>query len=150
MSKMIGYMVTWTTYGSWLQGDGRGYVRHGETVPGDQRLVRANLRHQKSQTVRLSSNEKAIIRQAILNEAARIGHRIEALAVCTYHVHLVARPGRESIEQIVSRYKNVAMFALCNRGRARRIWTRGFDKRFCFSEEDVNRRIAYVKRHESD
>jgi hypothetical protein len=29
MSKIIGYMVTWTTYGSWLPGDERGYVKDG-------------------------------------------------------------------------------------------------------------------------
>jgi hypothetical protein len=26
MKRIIGYMVTWTTYGSWLQGDKRGLV----------------------------------------------------------------------------------------------------------------------------
>ncbi len=26
---MIGYMLTWTTYGSWLQGDERGWRKDG-------------------------------------------------------------------------------------------------------------------------
>jgi len=30
MSKLVGYMVTWTTYGSWLQGDKRGFVKDGK------------------------------------------------------------------------------------------------------------------------
>ncbi len=30
MASMIGYMLTWTTYGTWLRGDKRGYVKDGE------------------------------------------------------------------------------------------------------------------------
>jgi len=105
---------------------------------------------QKSVTVTLDSEQKTVIRRAILQEAERIGHKIEALAVCTNHVHLVARTCEESIESIVSRYKNVAMFALYKDGPVRRIWTRGFDKRFCFNEKSLNQRIEYVKRHAPD
>ncbi len=109
---MIGYMVTWTTYGSWLPGDERGYVKNGKTLAGDSRILKASQERQKSATVKLDSRQKACVRRAILDEAERIGQTIEALAVCTSHVHLVARPSRESIEAAVSRYKNVARFAL--------------------------------------
>jgi len=30
MARMIGYMLTWTTYRTWLQGDKRGYVKDDE------------------------------------------------------------------------------------------------------------------------
>lgn len=72
MSKMIGYMVTWTTYGSWLQGDRRGYVKNGRILPGNERIKRANQRFQKSATVRLNSQQRDIVRQAILGEAKRM------------------------------------------------------------------------------
>ena len=150
MSKMLGYMVTWTTYGSWLQGDQRGYVKHGKITPGNPKILQACRRLQKSPSVKLDSEAKAIVRQAILNEAKRIGHTIEALVVCTNHVHLVAYPCQESIELIVSRYKNVAMFALRKHGQVGRTWARSFDKRFCFSQDDLNRRIEYVNKHRSD
>ncbi len=32
MGKTLGYMVTWTTYGSRLQGDARGFVKDGAEV----------------------------------------------------------------------------------------------------------------------
>ena len=35
---MIAYMVTWTTYGSWLQGDKRGYVKDGQILGGNYNL----------------------------------------------------------------------------------------------------------------
>ncbi|GAI72956.1 unnamed protein product, partial [marine sediment metagenome] len=147
MSKMIGYMVTWTTYGSWLQGDERGYVKHGKIISGNPKILQVCQKLQKSASVKLDFEDKAIVRQAILNEAKRIGPTIEALAVCSNHVHLVALPCQESIEQIVSRYKNVAMFALRKHGQVSRIWARSFDKRFCFSQDDLNRRIEYVNKH---
>ena len=32
--RIIGYMVTWTTYGTWVQGEKKGYVKNGKTWPG--------------------------------------------------------------------------------------------------------------------
>jgi REP element-mobilizing transposase RayT len=145
---MVGYMVTWTTYGTWLPGDERGYVKGGKVLPANPKIKQASRSLQKSTTLILNLRQKTIIRKAILQEAEKIGHKIEALAVCTNHIHLAARPCRENIEEIVSRYKNIAMFALRKHGRTGRIWTRGFDKRFCFNERSLKQRIEYVKKHD--
>ena len=147
MAKTFGYMLTWTTYGSWLQGNERGYVKDGQILRGNKKLVDLCEKFQKEHTVKLRDNEKDIVRQAILNEAERIGQTIEALAVCSNHIHVVARYFPEPIGQMVSRLKNVTSSALRKHGRAGRVWTRGFDKRFCFNQEDLVRRIQYVKNH---
>jgi REP element-mobilizing transposase RayT len=144
MDKMVGYMVTWTTYGTWLQGDKRKYVKDGEILPGDKELEEANKRQQKSGTVRLTSGQKNIVKDAILKEAQRIGQEILAISVFSNHVHVVVGSINESIENTVSRYKNVATCALKKAGLTERIWTRGFNKRFCFSSEELERKIAYV------
>jgi hypothetical protein len=149
VSKMIGYMVTWTTYGSWLQGDHRGYVKRGKIMSGNERILQSNRKLQRSKTVRLNPSQRAIVRQTILDEAKKTGQMIEAIAVCEHHVHIVARPCQEPIGQVVSRYRNAAMFALSGRGQVARIWTRGFDKRFCFTEDDIGFRIEYVRKHQS-
>jgi REP element-mobilizing transposase RayT len=147
MGKVIGYTVTWTTYGTWLQGDKRGYVKGGKTLTGDEKIKEICQKLQKQPTVILNKVEKETVQQAILTEAEKGGQTIKALVVCTNHVHLIAKPCCESIEKIVSRYKNVAMFALYNLGRKGRIWSHGFDKRFCFTEDELTRRIEYVRRH---
>ncbi len=147
MSNMIAYMVTWTTYGSWLQGDPRGYVKDGKIMPGNKQIQLANKKLQKTEDIKLNSEQRAIVYQAILNEAKRIGQTIDAISICEHHVHIVARPCQESIPQVVSRYKNVAMFTLCKNAQIGRIWTRGFDKRFCFTEDDLKHRIDYVYKH---
>ena len=147
MSEIIGYMLTWTTYGTWLQGDGREYVKNGKILLENKGLEKANRKKQKSESVILTAQEKQIIHQIILAEADRIGHSIEALGVCTNHIHLVARPHSESIEKIAGRYKSLTTSALWGNGRTGRIWTKGFDRRFCFSEEELLRKIQYVNNH---
>ena len=66
MEKLIGYMVTWTTYGTWLQGDKRGYVKGGKILPGGDKLKAANQNQQKFQTVKLNHTQKQIVQNAIL------------------------------------------------------------------------------------
>ncbi len=140
-------MLTWTTYGTWLEGDKRGYVKDGRILEGDQTLFELCKGLQKGQTVRLTKSEKEIVRRVILSESQRIGQKIEALAVCTNHLHLAARPCDKSIERVVSMYKSVATRALRPGGRSGPIWTTGFDKRFCFTEADLARKIEYIQNH---
>jgi len=147
MSKIVGYMVTWRTYGSWLPGDERGYVIDGQILHGDLKILERNKKRQKSPTVKLNKKEIHLVRQTILNEAKRIGQKIVALTVCTNHVHLTARANTKSIEDIVGRYKSITTRALWVLGRKGRIWTKGYDKRFCFSEEELKQKIQYVNRH---
>ncbi len=73
MARMIGYMLTWTTYGTWLQGDKRGYVKDGEVLGEDRRLYEDNQGHLKGRTKRLDKRDKIIVRDAILSEAKRLG-----------------------------------------------------------------------------
>jgi REP element-mobilizing transposase RayT len=147
MGKMIGYMVTWTTYGTWLQGDKRRYTQDGKILPADAELENANKRLQKCDIVRLTSVQKKVVNNAILEEAKRIGQKVFALAVCSNHIHLVVSKQNESIESAVSRYKNVATAALKKTGLLERVWTRGFDKQFCFDNAALEKRIEYVLRH---
>ena len=148
MSRIVGYMLTWTTYGTWLPGDQRGYVKDGQILPGDIRTLERNKKRQKSSIVKLDITEKEIVSKIILAEAKRIGHQIEACIVFSNPVHLVARPNSESIEEVVGRYKSVTTRALWQHGLKGRIWTKGYDKRFCFSEKEFTARIKYVQNHQ--
>jgi REP element-mobilizing transposase RayT len=147
MSKIVGFMVTWTMYGNWLPGDNRGYVKNGRILPADNRLLQANKARQKLPTVKLKTQEKKIVRREILAEAEKIGHEIIALAVCTNHVHLLTRPHSQSIEELVGRYKSLTTRALWKYGREGRIWTKGYDKRFCFTQEEFAARKKYIQNH---
>ncbi len=145
--RMIGYMVTWTTYGSWLQGDERGYVKDGQILEKNDKLKSANLIQQKYPTVKLDSEQKQVVENSIIEEAQRINHKIFAIAVCSSHVHIVASACEESIEQAVHRYKYSATLALRKLGIQGRIWSNGFDKRFCFTDKELETKVKYVRSH---
>jgi len=148
MKNTVGYMITWTTYGTWLQGDERGYVKNGEILPSNEKLKSANQQQQKFQTVRLDSNQRQIAEKAILDEAKRVNQKIPALAICSNHVHLVAQANDEPINLFVRRYK-VAVTNALRKYFPDKIWTAGYDKRYCFSQEDLTKKIQYVQHHKN-
>jgi len=140
-------MLTWTTYGTWLQGDERGYVKDGEVLPANEMLMQANKNLQVQDIVKLSVAQQDVVRQAILKEAVLQKQRIYALSVQSNHVHLVAEYTPQPIEKIVAYYKKAGRLALKALGCDGKVWTAGYDKRFCFDKGALERRIQYVQNH---
>ena len=147
MAKMLGYMVTWTTYGTWLPGDDRGYVTHGKILGKNEGLRQANMRRLKSKIVNLSQQEQETVREAILSNSEGLEQKIYVIVVCSNHVHIVAQRISKSIEMVVSYYKNAARLALRANGFSGRLWTRGFDKRFCYDHSQLKGRTEYLQGH---
>lgn len=147
MTKMLGYMVTWTTYGTWLQGDKRGCVKDGQVIKKNEQLRQDNEQRLAQEAVRFGAREKEAVKQAIQDEAEKLDQTIYSIAVCSNHVHIVVDYNGRPIEDLVRRYKNAGYFALRERELAGRVWTRGYDKRFCFDEKALCDRIDYVQRH---
>ena len=73
MVKTLGYMVTWTTYGSWLQGDARGFVKDGKILGENKGLEQANRKMLIGDRFKLKKEQCEVARRAILLEAERIG-----------------------------------------------------------------------------
>jgi len=103
---MVGYMITWTGYGTWLQGDKRGYVKDGDIIEGNEGLHKANTTRLKNPPTKLNGEHRKIVREAIISKGEKIGERIFAIAVCSNHVHIVAERTSDSIEQVVSTGKS--------------------------------------------
>jgi len=112
MPNTLGYMVTWTTYGTWLQGDERQYVKDGQVLPPNKAIAAAN-----------------------------------RLALKKNPVHLVVKYIPRPIGIVVQRYKTCAVRALRKIGIQGRVWTNGFDTRYCFYRGSLQRKIDYVNSH---
>jgi len=147
LGLLIGYMLTWPTYGSWLQGEEKGFVKDGVTCGSNARLMRANKKRLQKPTVRLGNKHKQIVLDEIYKVAKRLGQRIYSAAVCSNHVHLVVSNVDEQIGDVVRRYKKNAAFALKKSGLEGKVWSKGYDKRFCYDEKSLQARIQYVERH---
>jgi len=150
MQKTLGYFVTWTTYGTWLQGEEKGYVKNGCVLVENPQLRGANIKALRGQPVKLYRKEKEIIRKAILSEAERHNQKIFAISVCSNHIHIVLEYCGKSIERIVGRYKAAGRIALQRNGFNRRVWTKGYYKQYCFDEGSLQKRIKYVNSHNKD
>ena len=147
MPKTVGYMLTWTTYGRWLQGEEKGFVKDAR-VRGENVALKTDCdKKLKGSAVRLGGKEKAIVRDAIVEASGRFKQRIRAIAVHSNHVHIVCEYVDVPIGVLVGHYKNAARVALQKDGFVGRVWTRGFDKRYCFDEKFLKERIDYVRGH---
>jgi len=140
-------MLTWTTYGTWLQGDERGYVKDGRIIHPNTLLADANKKELLKEPVVLTPNHRRTIEGAIYAKADKIGQKIFALSVCSNHVHIVVDYTTKDLGLMVRYYKMAAHKALRNTGFEGRLWTKGFDKRFCFDQKSLQKRIDYVNAH---
>ncbi len=140
-------MVTWTAYGSWLQGDRRKYVKDGQILNPNPSLETKNKENMKYPKVSLNAPQKEIIEKAIIEESAGLNQKIYAIAVRSNHIHLVTDCNFISAASAVSHYKNAARLAVESNGFVGRLWTKGFSVRYCFDEDQLNKVIQYVNRH---
>ncbi|GAG26926.1 unnamed protein product [marine sediment metagenome] len=147
MRKTLGYMLTWPTYGTWLQGDERGYVKKGKILGENSKLKKANVESMPRNEVRLNKKQQEIVKEAIFKEAEKTKEKILALAVCSNRIHMVLRYAIKPIEKSAGRFKNAARVALQKDGFIGSVWARGFDKRYCFDEKSLKNRIEYVEKH---
>lgn len=141
-------MLTWTTYGTWLQGDKRGYVKDGQILEQNKIFEEINKSNLEKQPVKFNAKQKKIVEEAIIQEAKRLEQKVFALAVFSNHIHLLVEKNHESIERAVALYKTAIRKPLHkDAGLKGKIWSKGFDKRFCFNKHQLNRRIEYVRKH---
>ncbi|MBW8036726.1 MAG: hypothetical protein FVQ79_14150 [Planctomycetes bacterium] len=150
LACVIGYMLTWNTYGRWLQGDERGYVKNGQSLGCNAKLKKANQSRMVGSAFRLDEIQKTIVRNQILETAKRMAHTFYAVSVCSNHVHIVASSVDETIGEIVRMYKRETVYALRKEGVEGNVWARGYDKRFCYNEGSLQARIEYVRGHYLD
>jgi REP element-mobilizing transposase RayT len=146
MHKTLGYMLTWTTYGTWLQGDERRYVKDCEILPANIPLANTNKEQLTKDPVILTMSQRKVIEIAFRARANEIGQKIYAISVGSRHVHVVLDYTTTDLGLIARYYKMAGQTALRDSGFAGRLWTKGFDKRFCFDENSLRNRIYYVNK----
>ena len=136
--------VTTTSYGSWLPGDLRGYVRRGVILPGDPKLLEMSRGLLKGESVRFSVAERERLFQSLLAACNEFGYRLSDVTIETWHLHFVVVHGDDRIETVMGRLKTRMRQAL-SRGR---IWTEGYCAETLFDDVAVAEVQEYIARHE--
>ena len=91
MSAPLAYLITWTTYGTWLPGDDRKWVESGRVgirEPDASRKQQA-VEMMKSEPVLLCPDERQLTEDTIRKHCEIRKWALHALNVRTNHVHLV-------------------------------------------------------------
>lgn len=159
------WLITWTTYGTWLPGDPRGnvspvlqadgtYAKRVNTpgiewVAGDERTRNRARALQQFDTVYLSGDDAYAAAESIAKAAATRGWRIVRGAVMANHVHVVLRDGGADGSAISRVLKGVSQAGLSERlGSSRRWWTHGGSERGLRGAEAIARGVEYVANQE--
>jgi len=141
----VWWLVTWTTYASWLPGDPRGfrmwrgreyipppkrYAKPGEPTyrPAPYRERHTMYKATSGAPVRLASAEQALLLPAIVAEVDAIPLVAAIVSIDVQHVHLLAQFGTMPIRRIVGRLKAAATRAWREQGGdTSRLWSRNCD-----------------------
>jgi len=159
------WLITWTTYGTWLPGDERGFVSGVRDRQGDRQIH--NLpgteyergrrgmaldaqRTQTSPAVRLTRDQAAAVSEQIRATATVRQWRIGAVAVMSNHVHVVVGvAGDPEPDTVLRDFKTFASRAL-NRlvGGQQRWWTQSGSTRKLPDESSVVAAVRYVQKQQ--
>ena len=145
MGETVAIMFTFTTYGSWLRGDIRGWVDNGIIYPSNPDREHSDYFHQKAPAYFFPSDKLNYVGNLIgyaVND--KIKTKIYALTVTKWHAHFVTGPTNIELGKFVQIVKATVRSGLKEK---QKIWTRKYDKRFCFSSDDAIARIQYVQQH---
>lgn len=149
----LAYLITWTTYGSWLHGDVRGSVQQGQPgiLPPDHVREAADCQRMTEEPVRLSPAQREIVETTIREHCALRGWTLHAVNPRSNHVHVVvtaeATPERV-LTQLKSwcarRLSDHAGLAWQPRNGRRRWWTEHGSTRYLNDESHLANAIRYV------
>ncbi len=147
MNDTIAILITWTTYGTWLPGDERGWRKRngGERLP--QPLLAEWCRRQmKGEAVLLKPHDRSTIEDACRRHCEHRGWHLFAVSARTNHVHVVV--AADAKPQVVRDQLKANCTGSLRRQtvplQADRTWTKGGDCEVLETDDDVHDAVIYV------
>lgn len=142
----LAYLITWTTYGSWLSGDERGWVIAGakgiRRADGHRRDLAESML--KQEPVLLDDRQRRIAAEVIEAHCAVRHWTLWAHNVLTNHVHVVVTAA-VAPEKAMGEFKAWAARRLNEqRGKKQLWWTRHGSTRWINDESYLQNAIRYV------
>ncbi len=156
------FLITWTTHGSWLPGDARGFRtrRHKSNIPPPRRYAanqnsyspqdwRQLLEYSKrvgKGEVNLDATQQEFVRRRIPEIAAHCACSVQAMHVGNSHVHVLARPNDGDPSKLVQRLKGVTSRELSVYGLEGQVWSRGYHARRV-RDDELAQAMTYILKH---
>ena len=151
MPPPLAYLLTWTTYGTWLPGDKRGWVDGHDGAwhvpyqePDSDREQQARSMMTDAPLM-LKVEQRRLIEAGIQNACDGQGWELHAVSARSNHVHAVVAAGDVTPGKVLGLLKKVCTSALNAKfGRRRHWWTKNGSKRFLNDEKSLYGAIRYV------
>jgi REP element-mobilizing transposase RayT len=160
MEKPFALHITWTTFGTWLPGDQRGYVTNTvasdggfqkkENTPGtpytaDAPFMSARARAlQQRPTALLTASLARVAAAAMVSAATARGWRIVRGALMPNHIHMVVIDCPADGSAVRRVLKGTSQAALNREAGAQRWWTAGGSDRYKNDDDAIAAAIRYV------
>jgi len=153
INEPIGYLITFTTYGTWLHGNQAGSVLKDKKNSGT-KLLDAEPKLEKTEIATLQNTpfimnfqHRRIVLEAIL-EVCRYRHwNAYAVHVRTNHVHAVVS-GKSPVERIMNDFKIYGTKALkkdASPPLPGKLWTRHGSTRYLWNQQELPDAVCYVR-----
>jgi REP element-mobilizing transposase RayT len=151
MSDPLAFLLTWTTYGTWLPGDERGWVKRGKgyQLPNPRRKQNA-MRSMTESACRLDPEQRALVEKTITDHCEIRGWHLYAINCRTNHVHVVVAADMDP-EDIGEQFRAWCTRKLNELQRSRsqptreNWWTERGSGRHLDDEESLEWAILYVR-----
>ncbi len=152
MPDPLAYFLTWTTYGTWLPGDERGWVLKGKgfQVPNPIAQKFAKERMTESSCT-LDDIQREIVNQTVADHCRIRNWFLHIVNGRTNHVHVVVTAPNIDGEVVRDQFKAWCTRKLKERNRAlghpvrKKWWTKGGSVRYIGDEESLEAVINYVR-----
>ncbi len=141
------WFITWTTYGTWLPGDARGWRKRARWSQPPQPVLEQWCREQmKGETVLLSSRDRRTVERACEEHCSVRHWELLAVTARSNHVHVVVAVD-EQPQKARDQLKANATRCLRNQEVplvVDRTWTRGGDCEKLNTGEEIETVLQYV------
>ena len=153
MAGPLGYLLTWTTYGTWLPGDDRGSISHASNRPGDgrapsdPRLRDAVLRDMRDVPLILSPPMRDVVTTTIRAHSEVRAWPLLAVNVRSNHAHAVVSAHAKPVV-VLTQFKSWCTRRLREAGLVepgRTVWTRHGSTRYLWDDRALHDACAYVR-----
>ncbi|MHC4695890.1 MAG: transposase [Planctomycetota bacterium] len=148
----VPYLITFTTYGTWLHGDKRGAVDRDHNAygapflrPDASRKSAATKRTTKDSVV-LNAERRRVVHRTVEQVCEHRGWTLHAVNVRSNHVHVVVS-APECPERVMNALKSWATRKLVGSGLIKRgtaVWTRHGSTRYLWKPRDLLSACEYV------
>ena len=151
MSEPLAYLITWTTYGTWLPGDERGWVeKHQQgTQSGDPNRYASAVQLLKEPPVILNPLQRQLVEETIAKHCAFRGWTLHAVNARSNHIHVVVTAPGMNPKEVMAQFKAWCSRRLNEQERAglnqKKWWTQYGSKKWINDENYLQNAIRYVK-----